>query len=296
MTWSSDRRVDDEHFIPDSEPPANRPTRAGIVAPDTLGGKRKIGACQRPHAAVGRYEDALIVGATLAVAAPDLEQHETAAIVKLQREPVPADLLGTKTAGTPLPIKPAAARDLDFPITGSKRSFDGDARYRIVVGPGARALRRQSPISLRHRRARIAQDKVDAERLGLRSKTHGPGCRAGRFETPAFDPRGEWGRPHPGEPGMAAREPFRFVMMFAFDIRQREMAEVYLRRAPGSLTLVASHRPAKERELHTVFVPAGRVFEGGGEIPPLLAKTRMGTVVAGKFEGPHTVGSAESRR
>ena len=99
----------------------------------------------------------------------------------------------------------------------------------------------------------------------------------------------------PGKPGMAAREPFRFDMTFAFDIRQREMAEIYLRRAPGTVPLVAGHRPAKEGELHTVFAAARRVFEGGGEIPPLLAKTRMGTMVAGKHEGSHGVGSAESR-
>ena len=108
--------------------------------------------------------------------------------------------------------------------------------------------------------------------------------RAPRFETPAFDPRGKWSCPDAGEAGMAAREPLRFDVIFAFDIRQREMAEESLRRAPGTVSLVAGHRPAKQRELHTVFAPASRVFEGGGEIPPLLAKPGMGTVIARKLE------------
>ena len=87
---------------------------------------------------------------------------------------------------------------------------------------------------------------------------------------------------------MAAGETLRFCMLFTFDVCQREMAKVHLRRAPRTFPLVGGHRAAKERELGTIL-GACRVFEHGGEIPPLLAKTRMGTVVARKLERSHPV-------
>src|SRR5690606_36909289 len=67
------------------------------------------------------------------IASAQAEEHELAAIVELDGEPIPADLIGIEKAGSKLVVHPARAADVHGPAAPRERAARLEARERIGV-------------------------------------------------------------------------------------------------------------------------------------------------------------------
>ena len=213
--------------------------------------------------------------------APQCEHHEVQAVVQLQGEPVPADVLGGEHAAAPLPVEPAKAGDGDGAGTLEHFAGDGDARHGIVVGGVVRPLGREAAIALRHRCTATREREVEAELAVTRVEAQGIEGGAGGREPPAIDPQRKGCRLDAGQPRVPACQPLGFQMPRPGHVRQRQVPHVDLRRAPA-VRAATGHQPlAEKRELGTVLFPRRR-GQCGGEIPPLGAEVRVCAVVGRK--------------
>ena len=153
------------------------------------------------HASVGFDEHPVAEGVGAAVAAPELIEHQLAAVGEVQREPVPSHLVASERAGAPLPIEPSLAGDLEVAPGSRQAAGHRHARIGVVVGrvAGLRVLAAVSLVTVEQRPFARTEVELDSRRPFPRPQAGGEFTGAGASSSRS-SPRSRPGTARPAPP------------------------------------------------------------------------------------------------
>ena len=240
---------------------------------------RKMGgATLRVHQRAARARIACAIGA------PQLVEHQLAAIGQLQRQPVPALLLALQEAGAELVIHPAVARHFKPLAVHGDGAARGHARERVVVGrvAGLRPLLTDAVQSVDDRTLAFGQHQLHAGLPALR----GDHMAALRVEPggPVLVPHlvGVGGRAR--QPRPAARELLVEAVAVTGRVAHRQVRHEQVANRPcGGVDRRRIHADAEERHLVAEAAPGGGLHVAG-VVPPLDLELGMAGVIARELE------------
>src|SRR6185295_18443657 len=214
--------VEREPLRGDLEMPARRVAGTARGAGPGRGfGEAEGGRRDRPARAVREDQRRPARRVRAAVAPSQAIEHQLAPVVELEREPVPAHLVGGESAGAPFAIEPGEPGDGEALAAEADVTPCGHPRQRVVVGRLARrrALLRQAPIALEHRRLALIELYVDCSAALLGPEPRGPGrARSEARDRPVVESDAERQRSSAGQAESAAPEALESEEASAFRV------------------------------------------------------------------------------